>query len=65
MKTRHTLKLLRKYGAEGTNGTITFNGEHICYTIELPDQSILYLLWIEGQLNDESCPLYFCVFALF
>jgi len=36
MSIRHTLKLLRKYGAEGTNGTITFNGEHICHTIELP-----------------------------
>ncbi len=38
-KTRHTLKLVRKYGAEGTNGTITFNGEHICHTIELPDRN--------------------------
>jgi len=39
MSNRHTLKLLRKYGAEGTNGTITFNGEHICHTIELPDRN--------------------------
>ncbi|MNH86924.1 hypothetical protein HS960_05645 [Sphingobacterium paramultivorum] len=39
MKTRHTLKLVRKYGDEGTNGTITFNGEHICHTIELPDRN--------------------------
>ena len=39
MKTKHTLKLVRKYGAEGTNGTITFNGEHICHTIELPDRN--------------------------
>ncbi len=38
-KTRHTLKLVRKYGTEGTNGTITFNGEHICHTIELPDRN--------------------------
>ncbi|WP_104382224.1 DUF5675 family protein [Sphingobacterium sp. HMA12] len=39
MKTKHTLKLVRKYGAEGTNGTITFNGEHICHTIKLPDSN--------------------------
>lgn len=39
MKSKHTLKLVRKYGAEGTNGTITFNGEHICHTIELPDRN--------------------------
>jgi hypothetical protein len=34
----HTLKLQRKYGAGGTNGTITYDGEHICHTIELPDR---------------------------
>ena len=39
IKERHTLKLIRKYGTEGTNGTITYNGEHICHTIELPDRN--------------------------
>jgi len=34
--TTHTLVLRRKYGAQGTNGSITFRGEHICCTIELP-----------------------------
>ena len=36
MKTKHILLLQRKYGAQGTNGTITFQGEEICHTIELP-----------------------------
>ena len=36
MKTTHTLVLRRKYGAQGTNGTIYYNGEQICHTIELP-----------------------------
>ncbi len=36
MRTTHTLVLRRTYGAQGTNGTITFGGEHICHTIELP-----------------------------
>lgn len=39
MENRHILRLHRKYGAEGTNGTITFNGDHICHTIELPDRN--------------------------
>jgi len=39
MSCRHTLQLLRKYGAEGTNGTITYNGKLICHTIELPDRN--------------------------
>ncbi|WP_367209160.1 DUF5675 family protein [Sphingobacterium sp. R2] len=28
--------LQRTYGAQGTNGTITYQGEVICHTIELP-----------------------------
>ena len=36
MRNKHTLVLQRKYGALGTNGSITFDGEHICHTIELP-----------------------------
>lgn len=39
MKTKHILLLQRKYGAQGTNGTITYQGEEICYTIELPDRN--------------------------
>jgi hypothetical protein len=31
-----TLYLRRKYGEKGTNGTITYKGEQICHTIELP-----------------------------
>src|SRR5690606_25774280 len=36
MSKKHTLVLQRKYGVQGTNGTITYAGEHICHTIELP-----------------------------
>lgn len=36
MKTRHTLILQRIYGEEGTNGTLRYQGEKICHTIELP-----------------------------
>ncbi|WP_312792324.1 DUF5675 family protein [Sphingobacterium sp.] len=39
MKTKHVLLLQRKYGVKGTNGTLTYNGEQICHTIELPDQN--------------------------
>lgn len=39
MKTKHILLLQRKYGAQGTNGTITYQGEEICHTIELPDRN--------------------------
>lgn len=39
MKTKHVLLLQRKYGAKGTNGTLTYNGEQICHTIELPDRN--------------------------
>lgn len=39
MKTKHILLLQRIYGAKGTNGTITYKGEHICHTIELPDRN--------------------------
>ncbi|WP_312329331.1 DUF5675 family protein [Sphingobacterium sp.] len=31
--------LQRTYGAQGTNGTITYQGEVICHTIELPDRN--------------------------
>jgi hypothetical protein len=34
--TKTTLVLRRKYGARGTNGTITYRGGYICHTIELP-----------------------------
>ncbi|WP_206367109.1 DUF5675 family protein [Sphingobacterium sp. SGG-5] len=33
---KNTLVLQRIYGAQGTSGSITFRGEHICHTIELP-----------------------------
>ncbi|MGJ1241034.1 DUF5675 family protein [Sphingobacterium siyangense] len=39
MKTKHILLLQWKYGAQGTNGTITYQGEEICHTIELPDRN--------------------------
>ncbi|MFD2904220.1 DUF5675 family protein [Sphingobacterium anhuiense] len=39
MKIKHILLLQRIYGAKGTNGTITYKGEHICHTIELPDRN--------------------------
>lgn len=39
MKTKHILLLQRKYGAQGTNGTITYQSEEICHTIELPDRN--------------------------
>lgn len=35
MSKKHTLVLRRKYGAQGTNGTIYYRGEKICHTIEL------------------------------
>jgi len=41
MAVQHTLLLLRKYGAQGTNGSISYRGEHICNTIELPDRNNL------------------------
>jgi hypothetical protein len=41
MKTNHILLLRRNYGAEGTNGTISYNGEQICHSIELPDRNNL------------------------
>lgn len=36
MGTTHILQLQRTYGEQGTNGTISYRGEHICHTIELP-----------------------------
>jgi hypothetical protein len=38
MAIQHTLMLHRKYGAQGTNGTISYLGEPICHTIELPER---------------------------
>ncbi|MFD2538834.1 DUF5675 family protein [Sphingobacterium chuzhouense] len=31
--------LRRTYGEQGTNGTIYFDGEQVCHTIELPDRN--------------------------
>lgn len=39
MKTKHILLLQRKYGTQGTNGTVSYQGEEICHTIELPDRN--------------------------
>ncbi len=39
MALKSTLVLRRTYGEQGTNGTIYFNGEKICHTIELPDRN--------------------------
>lgn len=39
MKTKHNLILRRIYGEQGTNGTIYYEGEKICHTIELPDRN--------------------------
>ncbi|PRD56051.1 DUF5675 family protein [Sphingobacterium gobiense] len=36
MALKSTLVLRRTYGEQGTNGTIYFDGEKICHTIELP-----------------------------
>ena len=36
MSTKQILHLQRIYGEQGTNGTLTFEGEVICRTIELP-----------------------------
>ena len=36
MSVKHTLVLQRNYGEKGTNGTIYYQGEVICHTIELP-----------------------------
>ncbi|WP_400261415.1 DUF5675 family protein [Sphingobacterium sp. SG20118] len=36
MSNKQILHLQRIYGEQGTNGTITFQGEVICHTIELP-----------------------------
>lgn len=30
------LQLLRRYGTNGTNGTLFLNGKQVCHTIELP-----------------------------
>lgn len=36
MRSKHTLFLQRIYGEKGTNGTISYEGEVICHSIELP-----------------------------
>lgn len=36
MQNKQILVLQRNYEEEGTNGSIRFQGEHICHTIELP-----------------------------
>ncbi|TYR36183.1 hypothetical protein FXV77_09700 [Sphingobacterium phlebotomi] len=36
MALKSTFVLRRTYGEQGTNGTIYFDGEKICHTIELP-----------------------------
>ncbi|MCY4779642.1 DUF5675 family protein [Sphingobacterium sp. UT-1RO-CII-1] len=36
MKNQATLFLRRTYGEGGTNGTISYQGQKICHTIELP-----------------------------
>lgn len=36
MVTKHILHLQRIYGEQGTNGKVTFQGEKICHSIELP-----------------------------
>ena len=36
MQSKQILILQRIYEDEGTNGSIQFQGEHICHTIELP-----------------------------
>ncbi len=41
MKSIQTLLLVRSYGPQGTNGKLSYLGEHICYTIELPDRNNL------------------------
>ncbi len=39
MALKSTLVLRRTYGEQGTNGTIYFEGEQVCHTIELPDRN--------------------------
>lgn len=34
----HVLQLRRSYALAGTNGTLTYQGRHVCHTIELPDK---------------------------
>lgn len=41
MQSKQILVLQRNYEEEGTNGSIHFQGEHICHTIELPWQNNL------------------------
>lgn len=36
MSTKQILHLQRTYGAQGTNGALTYDGELVCHTIELP-----------------------------
>lgn len=41
MSIKHTLRLHRTYGARGINGTLYYNNQKICHTIELPDRNNL------------------------
>jgi calcineurin-like phosphoesterase len=41
MSIKHTLRLHRTYGAQGTNGTLYYNNQKICHTIELTDRNNL------------------------
>lgn len=41
MSIKHTLRLHRTYGTQGTNGTLYYNNQKICHTIELPDRNNL------------------------
>jgi len=36
MSTKQILHLQRTYGEQGTNGALTYDGELLCHTIELP-----------------------------
>lgn len=42
------LNLTRVYKCGGTNGTLTLNGQFICFTLELP--------WMENQRNISCIP---------
>ena len=42
------LSLTRVYKSGGTNGTLTFNGQYVCFTLELP--------WKENQKNISCIP---------
>ena len=43
------LELIRTYYPEGTNGVISLNGKHLCYSIELP--------WKNNEANISCIPV--------